>query len=133
MPFKFHTYSSIKTNAGLTLIEVMVALVIFALTASAIVKASGDHLSSVGQIEQITFATWVANNRLTHLHISSEWPVKNNQSGSEDMAGNTWYWQQKVNKTNDNELVSVEVIVGTDKKLNNAVTSITAFVAKRNK
>ncbi|MDU0353227.1 type II secretion system minor pseudopilin GspI [Paraglaciecola aquimarina] len=110
----------------------MVALVIFALTASAIVKASGDHLSSVGQIEHITFATWVANNQLTHLTISSNWPVKNNQTGSEDMAGKTWYWKQKVEKTEDNAMVKVEVIVGTDSKLNNAVTSVSAFITKRN-
>ncbi|WP_158972735.1 type II secretion system minor pseudopilin GspI [Paraglaciecola sp. L3A3] len=131
MRHKLNSRQAIKKQFGLTLIEVMVALAIFALTASAIVKASGDHLSSVGQIEQITFATWVANNRLTHLHISSTWPVENNKSGDEEMAGNTWYWQQKVEKTSDKDMVKVEVSVATDKKFENAVTSITAFITKR--
>jgi general secretion pathway protein I len=125
------SFSSKRMNLGLTLIEVMVALVIFALTASAIVKAAGDNLGGVGQIEQITFATWVANNRLAHLHLDTTWPVENNKSGSEEMVGKTWFWQQKVEKTNDKDMVLVEVTVGTDKSMQHSVTTITAFIAKQ--
>lgn len=131
MRSKFNAFPNKKANLGLTLIEVMVALVIFALTASAIVKAAGDNLGGVSQIENITFATWVANNRLAHLHIGSTWPVENNKSGSEEMAGKTWYWQQQVEKTNDKDMVLVEVTVGTDKSLDHSVTTITAFITKK--
>lgn len=116
---------------GMTLLEVMVALVIFAMTASAIVKAAGDHLASIGQIEEITFATWVANNRLTQLNLSSTWPPKNNQKGSEKMADRTWYWQQKVAKTTDKELLSVEVSVALSEDQSAAITSVTSFLAKQ--
>ncbi|MEP2652947.1 MAG: type II secretion system minor pseudopilin GspI, partial [Paraglaciecola sp.] len=51
------------SSSGMTLLEVMVALLIFALTATAIMKAASEHLTTVSQIEDITFATWVANNR----------------------------------------------------------------------
>ena len=40
-----------RQQSGLTLLEVMVALLIFALTGTAVLKAAGEHLSSVGQIE----------------------------------------------------------------------------------
>ena len=63
-----------KYRSGMTLLEVMVALFIFAITGTAIMKAASDHLTGVGQIEDITFATWVANNRLTQLHIDTTWP-----------------------------------------------------------
>lgn len=119
-----------RKQAGLTLIEVLVALAIFALTATAIVKAAGDNLVGVGQIEHITFATWVANNRLSHLQIDTTWPVKNNQSGEEEMAGQIWYWKQLVEKTNDENMVMVELLVGTDKTFESSVTSVTAFVTK---
>ena len=76
---------------GMTLLEVMVALLIFAVTGSAILKASGDHLSGVRIIQEITFATWVANNRLTALQLEKTWPPKNNAKGSQEMAGSTWY------------------------------------------
>ncbi|WP_166422667.1 type II secretion system minor pseudopilin GspI [Paraglaciecola sp. 20A4] len=119
------------SQKGMTLLEVMVALVIFAMTATAIMKAASDHLASIGQIEEITFATWVANNRLAQLQLSTQWPPKNNAKGEQDMADRTWYWQQKVTKTNDKELLSVEVSVALDEKLVAPITSVVTFVAKR--
>lgn len=120
-----------KFAAGMTLLEVMVALLIFALTATAIMKAASEHLTGVGQIEEITFATWVVNNRLTQLHIDPTWPVKNNLKGKQEMAGRVWYWQQKVNKTSDNEMVQVEVSVGLDEQYQDTVTSASTFIAKQ--
>jgi general secretion pathway protein I len=118
-------------QSGLTLIEVMVALLIFSLTATAIVKAAGDNINGVGQIESITFATWVANNRLTRLHVEPTWPVKNNQTGSEEMSGKTWFWRQEVEKTNDENMVQVTVLVGENEKVESSVTSVTAFVTRK--
>lgn len=115
---------------GLTLLEVMVALLIFALTGTAILKAAGEHLSSVGQIESITFANWVASNRLNQLQLDNTWPPKNNLKGSMEMADRTWYWKQTVTKTNDNDLRSVTVFVGEDESYGSSVTSVTTFVAK---
>ncbi|WP_229805146.1 type II secretion system minor pseudopilin GspI [Alteromonas halophila] len=114
---------------GMTLLEVMVALAIFALTGSAILKAAGDHLSSVGQVEEITFANWVASNRMSQLQRERQWPPKKKR-GSMEMADRTWYWQQEVSKTNDDELRSVTVIVGLDEQYNSSLTSVTTFVAK---
>lgn len=120
-----------KFASGMTLLEVMVALLIFALTATAIMKAASEHLTGVGQIEEITFATWVVNNRLTQLHIDPTWPLKNNLKGKQEMAGRVWYWQQKVNKTSDNEMVQVEVSVGLDEQYQDTVTSASTFIAKQ--
>ena len=118
----------------MTLLEVLIALFIFALTGTAIMKAASDHLTGVGQIEDITFATWVANNhnnRLTQLHIDKNWPIKNNQKGEQQMAGRKWYWQQRVSKTNDNDMVQVLVSVGLDPQYQSSVTSASTFIAKQ--
>lgn len=120
-----------KYQSGMTLLEVMVALFIFAITGTAIMKAASDHLTGVGQIEDITFATWVANNRLTQLHIDTTWPIKNNKKGEQEMAGRKWYWQQRVNKTNDDDMVQVEVSVGLDEQYQGTVTSVSTFIAKQ--
>jgi general secretion pathway protein I len=109
----------------------LVALFIFALTGTAIMKAASDHLTGVGQIEDITFATWVVNNRLTQLHIDNTWPVKNNQKGEQEMAGRKWYWQQQVIKTSDNDMVQVLVSVGLDEQYQGTVTSTSTFIAKQ--
>jgi len=123
---KHHQYLS-----GMTLLEVLIALFIFALTGTAIMKAASDHLTGVGQIEDITFATWVANNRLTQLHIDNTWPVKNNLKGQQEMAGRKWYWQQRVNKTSDSDMVQVLVSVGLDEQYTGSVTSASTFIAKQ--
>jgi general secretion pathway protein I len=115
----------------MTLLEVLIALFIFALTGTAIMKAASDHLTGVAQIEDITFATWVANNRLTQLHIDTTWPVKNNQKGEQEMAGRKWYWQQQVTKTNDNDMVQVLVSVSLDEQYQGTVTSASTFIAKQ--
>lgn len=122
-----------RKQQGLTLLEVMVALLIFALTGTAILKAAGDHLSSVGQIESVTFANWVASNRLNQLQLETTWPPKNNLKGSMEMADRTWFWQQKVTKTNDADLRSVTISVSEDQNYASSVTSVTTFVAKPTK
>jgi general secretion pathway protein I len=119
--------------SGMTLLEVLVALFIFALTGTAIMKAASDHLTGVGQIEEITFATWVINNRLTQLHIDNTWPIKNNLKGEQELAGRRWYWQQRVNKTNDSDMVQVEVSVGLDDQYEDTVSSASTFIAKQTK
>lgn len=115
---------------GMTLLEVMVAMVIFAITATAVLKATGEHLNSVGQIEEITFASYVANNRLTEVHLESNWPPKNKQKGSEEMAGRTWYWQQQTLKTSDKDLLAIEVSVSLDPQYGSRITSVTSYLAK---
>jgi general secretion pathway protein I len=108
----------------------MVALSIFALAGTAILKAASEHLSSIGQIESVTFANWVASNRLNQLQLETTWPPKNNVKGNMEMADRTWYWKQTVTKTNDDDLCSVTIFVGEDKTYNDSVTSVTTFVVK---
>lgn len=119
-----------RLQQGMTLLEVMVALVIFAITGTAIMKAATEHLNGVGQIEEITFASYVANNRLTQAHLESTWPPKNNQRGSQEMAGRSWYWQQQVLATNDKDLRAIEVSVGLDPQYGSSIISVTTYLAK---
>ena len=120
-------------NRGMTLIEVMVALAIFALTGVAILKATGDHIGSVGQIEEITMATWVANNQLTRVHLDDTWPPKNDKKGNAEIGGRTWYWQQTVSQTNDKDLRSVEIKVGLTEDYSDQITAVVSFVANPKK
>ncbi|GAA6183933.1 MULTISPECIES: type II secretion system minor pseudopilin GspI [Alteromonadaceae] len=117
-------------NKGFTLLEVMLALLIFAITGTAIMKSATDHLNGVSQIENITFATWVANNRLTQINIENSWPLKDNLKGEEKMAGTTWYWQQKLLSTPDESLIGIEIVVGTDENFDRTITSVTSYMAK---
>lgn len=121
-----------KRFSGLTLLEVMIALFIFAVAGTAMMKTATDHINNVGLVEEVTLATWVANNQLTRAQLDNQWPPRNNQRGSEEMAGRTWYWQRTVTKTNDEDLRAIEVKVGLDSTYADSITSVTSFVAKPN-
>ena len=117
-------------QSGLTLLEVMVALFIFAVTGTAIMKAASEHLNGVGQIEEVAVATWVANNRLNEILMERPCPLKNNQKGQQDMAGRTWYWTQVVKATNDSDFKAVEISVSLKESRADNITTVVAYLAK---
>lgn len=119
-----------RISRGMTLLEVMVALFIFAMTGGAIMKAASEHLSSLGQIEEITIATWVANNHLNQLQLEKPWPIKNNVKGQTDMAERTWYWQQVVKDTGDKDFKAVEISVSLNPDRTDAITTVVTYFAK---
>lgn len=121
---------SLVRQSGLTLLEVMVALFIFAVTGTAIMKAASEHLNGVGQIEEVAVATWVANNRLNEILMERPWPLKNNQKGQQDMAGRTWYWTQVVKATNDSDFKAVEISVSLKESRADNITTVVAYLAK---
>ena len=123
----------VKTQqGGFTLLEVMVAMFIFAVAGAAIIKTTSEHINSLSQLEEMTFATWVANNQLMRASLSAEktWPPKKNQRGSVEMMDRTWYWQQDVENTNDEDLKALIITVGLDSEYEGSVTSVTTYVAK---
>ncbi|MGB3727401.1 MAG: type II secretion system minor pseudopilin GspI [Glaciecola sp.] len=117
---------------GFTLIEVMVAVGIFAIAGAAVMKATFEHLRSISTLEEITFATWVANNQLTDttLRAQIQWPPKNNAKGEASLAGRKWYWQQTFAKTQDDNLFQITIVVASDENMNNEITGVTTFISK---
>ncbi|PYE33176.1 general secretion pathway protein I [Idiomarina fontislapidosi] len=101
----------IQNNRGFTLIEVMVAIAIFAMAALAAVSAASGHLNSLSTIQQRTFAQYVAANRLTELNLATTWPIKDNQRGSERQGGVEWQWRQQVVETVTPNVVAVTIEV----------------------
>ena len=119
-----------QKQRGMTLLEVMVALFIFAMTGTAIMKAASEHLNGVGQIEEITIATWVANNQLNDIQLARPWPLKNNLKGKAEMADRTWHWKQVVKETGDSDFKAVEISVSLDADFRDTITTVVAYFAK---
>lgn len=53
-----------KKQAGMTLIEVMVALAVFALAGLAVMQATLQQTRQLGRMEEKTLAGWLADNQL---------------------------------------------------------------------
>ncbi len=124
--------STSKQQAGFTLLEVLVAMAIFAIAGGAIIKAASEHTQSVSLLKNITTATWVANNQLTQALLENKrrWPARNNLDGETDMTNRTFYWRQTVAKTQDEDLNQVIVQVFLDEERNQPVTSVSTFIAR---
>lgn len=60
-----------RSEGGFTLLEVMVALAIFAVMAGAIALANTQNLAAARQIEEQTDARWVNQNILQQLRFSA--------------------------------------------------------------
>lgn len=116
-------------SKGLTLLEVMVALFIFALTATSIMKAASEHIRGISTLEDMTMATWVANDELNKLITERKWPPENNLKGSTELAGQNWYYQHLVTETQDKELRQVEVVVAQDQQMESVITSVVTYIS----
>ena len=53
-----------KAQSGMTLIEVMVALVVFALAGLSVMQATLQQTRHMGRMEEKTLAGWLADNQL---------------------------------------------------------------------
>ena len=47
--------------------------------------------------------------------VMGEWPDTRAYSGSEQMGGQTWYWQEQIAATSQTQMRSITVSVGKDK------------------
>ena len=52
-----------KGQKGFTLLEVMIALAVFALAGTALLKVAGSSLMGIGHLERSSTAQWVAANQ----------------------------------------------------------------------
>ena len=88
---------------GFTLLEVLVALTIVAISLGALISTSGSHATSAAYLKQKTIGHWVAMNEITQLQIEKAWPGKGDTKGSTQMAGMEWYWTRTIKETEDDK------------------------------
>ncbi len=60
-----------QKNAGFTLLEVMIALVIVGLTLLAMAGKMGSMLNAANTMRDYTYASWIAHNKITEMR----WPI----------------------------------------------------------
>ena len=68
------TRSAATTDYGFTLLEVLVALVIIGTALAASLRAIGSLTQNSSDLRAAMMATWSAENRLTQIRLTHEWP-----------------------------------------------------------
>ena len=117
-------------NKGFTLIEVMVALTIIAISLGALLSSSGTQANSAGYLKLKTLAHWVAVNELTQIRISKEFPATGDKKGSTEMANYEWYWTRTTKKTEDKNARQITFTVYQDKERKKNLTSLTGYASR---
>lgn len=98
-----------KKQFGFLLVEVLIALAILAIPLAAITRAVSQAIDTTGALRDRTIAMWVAQDRLTMHRIERDWPSLKTTSGTSEMAGRSWRWQEKVISTPVAQLRRVEI------------------------
>jgi len=113
-----------KQSSGFTLIEVMVALTIIAISLGALLNTSGRQANSASYLKQKTIAHWVALNELAQIRIGSEFPNIGDKKDSTKMANHEWYWIRTTKKTADENTRELTYKVYADKEYQHSLTSL---------
>lgn len=85
-----------KTKKAFTLLEVLVAMSVLAISMLTLVKVSTQNTIQTSYLKDKTFAHWVAVNKMNEVKLESNWPDKGKSSGTVMMAKQEWYWELKI-------------------------------------
>jgi len=110
-----------RADGGFTLLEVLVALAVLAMSLGAVIQAVGDYTRNQAYLRDRTFAEWVARNQLATVQLSGRWPSVGQQKGEAelpaagtDTRGREWRWVMQVIQTAEADLrrLDIEVLPG---------------------
>ena len=79
-----------QSARGFTLIEVLVALVIVALTLGAGIKAAAALTDNAERLADVSAAQWCADNRLIAIKLARQWPDIGDGDFSCEQLGRTY-------------------------------------------
>ena len=102
---------------GCTLIEVMVALAVVAVALPALLVTLSQQLDGLRYLEDRTHAQWVAANRLAELRlvVHAKGSLQTGRiSGTEELAGRSWYWWSEGAKTEVPGFFRYEIVVSDE-------------------
>ena len=123
--------SRAKTGTrGFTLVEVLVALGVFAIMSSGYLVAVQKASRQMASIEERTLALWLAQNRLAELYSLQE-PIEN-QAGQEnyEMSEREWLVTTSVEPTAQEEMVKAVVQVALEDDADFSITSLDGYFYK---
>lgn len=119
----------LDNEQGMTLIEVLVALVVVALALAAAISSVDAGVVNTDYLKQRSIAQWVAMNHATELQLQLKAPKNNNEYEAE-MAGQTWQVQSKASATADSGILRVEIRVKKERDAESSLASMVTYVGK---
>ncbi len=115
--------------AGFTLVEVMVALAIAGLSLAAVAASVSQMVDAGSAMQERTYASWIAQNKITELRLANVLPEVSLTSGEVEYAALEWAWRATISETGVENLFRVDVEVsyaGSDE----IIRTVTGFIGE---
>lgn len=120
-----------KLKQGFTLLEVLVAMVIFGTTVTFLLQNLNEQQRAHSEIGIKTVAHWVAMNKMAETRMQKSWPNIGVTRGEIEMRHRKWYWLQTVSKTTEKQLRQIEIEVRLEEEDEHPATRFTGFIAEK--
>ena len=121
-------------SRGFTLIEIMVALAIFAVVSAALVRNASMSVRQTALVTERTLAWWVGENQLNEMRSvprdPENFPSIGKKTVSVRMAQTDWELQVDVKSTENENMRRVEISVFSDSDLDVPLANIQGFLGK---
>ncbi len=117
---------------GLTLVEVLVALVIVTMATLAISGQVAQTARNTRLIQTKTFGTWIAMNKVTELRLVEGVPSANRDDGEVEFAGRDWVWESEIKPPSDQveNFMRIEVAVALADEPDQIIAEAIGFVGR---
>lgn len=112
-----------------TLVEVMVALAIIALSLTAVAAKMGRMIDTSNSMRERTYASWIAQNQIAELRLTNVVPEVTESNGEVEYAGGTWRWRAVVSESGIENLFRVDVSVSYEDR-EDVIRTVTGFIGE---
>lgn len=122
-----------KNTKGFTLLEVLVALVFFALIGMVLQQVTASTVNQYLAVRHKMFSSWLAENKLTELQLAKSLPATKELKEDVEFANEEWQIISKVQKTQNADINKVDVeIYHIDASTNekNKKLTLTGFIGR---
>ena len=99
------------SQKGFTLLEVMMALAVLSISGMALLNIAGENTINNHYLSQKRPAFWVAENALTNIRLSKQWPPEQWRTETQQLADRDWEVRSRSVKTGSDDFRMVEVEV----------------------
>jgi len=114
---------------GMTLIEVLVALVIIAVALAAAIRSTNAGVANTDYLKQRSIAHWVAMNESVELELTGDL-VEGESTQDRSMAGYDWQVQTRIRATSDRDVLRGEISVAAEDDPESILSTVEIYVGR---